>query len=472
MKRNITQEELEIIENHYSNDFINVYKNFLNNINNSQFVLTDYLIYFEDLAERFKIYHEGISEDTKSENANDNLNFAIEITHIYLSGKTLIECYKFAIEYSYDLRILNGDKNLIIYFKKIEDKEKRIKNIYSKKYSIGRYFFNKNNTKKFYHPKDVKLYFENLIETLNYHFSALLIKNHFNQYSIIDDLIEEYDQNMCSFGESILDERNKFYLQNSSIFNYLQPIIDAERYCGEYDNNIDDDFYYFPEEATDEECYDVDRTDELKLENFIASYIENNGHIKGNIYKDCYKNTLFHPLPFQMIDYHFLSQRECVNEVIYIYRLSAFVDSYLLHKIFSIYDVIRSYPDLKVKFIVKSLYNAKNKDRDSLLKTTKCNNPYLCTLFRLLPNTDRFEERLALEYNYNNEYINFFFYIIESKNKSTLDYDTYWAEEEEIEKNEIKDRETVAMADDWKKECEDFVKSMDEDFPGWGDGLG
>lgn len=448
MKRDITQEELGIIEDYYNEDFISIYRSFLNSINNSRFTLIYYNSYMdidELTGERSKIYREGIIEDTNSENIDENLDFSIKIIHRYLNGNTLIECYKFAVEHGYDLRIFNGGENIIIYFKKIEDKEKRIKNVYSKQYFLGRYSLIKTGIEIPYYPKDVKLYFENLIETINYHFFALLIKNHFNQYPI-NDLIEEckneYEQNMCPFGESILDKMDRYYLQRSSIFNYLQPIIDAERGCHwRYKYNIDNDFYYIPKESTDEDCYDVDRTEKSQIEDFIVSYIENNGRIKGNRYKDSYKKMLLHPLPFQMIDYNFLSQRESVNEVVYIYRLSAFADSYLLHKIFSLYNAIRSYTDLNVKFVVKSLYNTKNRESDSLLKTTKCNNPYLCTLFRLLPYTDGFSGEIPIiEYGYNDEYINFFFYIIESKNKKTLDSDSYFEEVEELKRQEELDR--------------------------------
>ena len=103
------------------------------------------------------------------------------------------------------------------------------------------------------------------------------------------------------------------------------------------------------------------------------------------------------------------------------------------------------------------------------MKTTTCNNLYLRKLFDLLCNTnDAYNNYYYYGfYNYNEEYINFFFYIIESKNKKTLDSDSYFAELEKLKRQDELNREAIAQEEEYKRENENFIKSMNEDFPGW-----
>ena len=467
MKREIMQEELEIIKSNYSDEekMINIYKDFIDYTNSSRFKFKYpgdlNLSFFE--KERFECYKDGIIEDMDLEIFDDDLDFAIEITSEYLSSNTLIKFYSFAVKNDFDLRVLNGEEKIFIYFRKISNKKERKGNKSSKQYLLGKYALGKiySYDKFEFYPKNVKLYFENMIERINYRYSALLIKNHFNQI-FIDDIIGEYEENIYS---GILDKMNKSYLQNSSIFNYLQPIIDAERGLRwKYLGDIDNDFY----DIEDDECREIERTDESKIENFIVSFIENNGHVNGSLYRDSYKKMISRPLPFQMIDYQYLSQNEYEDKIIYTYRLSTFLDPYILHLLFVLYYIMQLYPDIKVKFFIKPIKGNINKGDDDSLKTTTCNNLYLRKLFDLLCNTnDAYNNYYYGFYNYNEEYINFFFYIIESKNKKTLDSDSYFAELEKLKRQDELNREAIAQEEEYKRENENFIKSMNEDFPGW-----
>ena len=463
MKRDITQEELEEIEINYPDKekMINMYKKFIDYTNCSRFRFRypynrfGLIGFFKE--GRFESYMNGIIEDTNLESNDTSLDFAIEIMSIYLSGNSLIKFYSFAVKNDFDLRVLNGEEKLFVYFKRLGNKEERKKWEFSKLYSLGRYALGKNYCGEdlYFYPKDVRLYFENLIEKINYNCSALLIKNHFDQ-NCIGDLIGDCER-YSVLGKTKLNKLDKDYLRYSSIFNFIQPIIDTERgYHWRYTKgDIDDEFIV----KKDGKYEEVERIKESKIEEFIVSYIEDDGRIKANSFKDSYKKQLLHPLPFQMIDYQYLLQREYDDRIIYIYRLSTFVDSYILHQIFGLYYIMQLFIDLRVNFLVKPINSDINKRYDDLLKTIKCNNPYLCTLFSNLPYTDEAEDDIGYyDYNYNEEYINFFFYIIESKNKKTLDSDSYFAEVEESRRQDELDREAREREEEYKRENENFIK--------------
>lgn len=44
--------------------------------------------------------------------------------------------------------------------------------------------------------------------------------------------------------------------------------------------------------------------------------------------------------------------------------------------------------------------------------------------------------------------------------------------EDEYRNDPYDDNDFHYYQDDWEEQCADFLKNMDEDFPGWGDGLG
>lgn len=473
MKKEITSEELELIESCYDEEFLEVYKTLIDCVNSKQFELlrpynrweindidleffqSDYGYWQSDLN-RSACYWNGLKQDFDIPKETDPLNFSIRIKTYSLKGDTLIDFYRFAEKYSFDIKILNDWDSLIIHFCKVSKTRRDFFYINIHPYSFAYFPSKRQIPTHSYHFKNPSIVFENLIENINWDYYALIILFYYEK------CCDEYSELSYSVDlKALYDKVRGYFIPHSNIFEFLSPAISIEhQYCFSED---------IPDWISDED-YIFEHASVNKMIDFCSSYLENTEQIRSDWYKESYKSLLSQPLPFQTIDYKLLSKKEKEDRYVYIYRLSAFLDSYLLYRILKIYQRMKSY-SLKMSFFILPIENKREKRKyKKLLDTTRNLNPYLYALFNNIPLDDQYidDEVKMSSYDYDEEYINFFFYITEYKEKKGCDLETFVKDLKEEEERRRREEWEYQMSEDYRIENERFLQSMNEDFPGWG----
>ena len=484
MKKNIDK-ELDSVSAKYNEVMVGVFLNLMKSINTDKYEIIsecDFDIfdffkrcgYYENIDERIVCYEKGLKSDLQYKEMPEDgrENFGVKITSKLLHGNALMDFYKFAVLNNYDIRLLNHYDSVFLYFYKIPDKKYRMPGSWRgpKKYGWLKPWMGYSADKPYYY-ENPKMVFENFIEKVNWQYNVLIIVNYIHGC----DCWGQYDcwehENCPSKAGSVYKLLNKFFLAKSSILEFLKPAMDhGGEIISEYNMWVD-----IENEEYNSKKEHIEIEGDGYVDDFLDCFMMHDGKINANIYKDCYKQVLQHPLPFSMIDYKLLSTRESEDKIIYIYRLAAFADANVLCKIFSLYYFMKS-KCLNISFFVKSIYlsESEREHGNRIFKATKCENAYLKLLFDNLRDYDIYGDySYCMDYKYNEEYINFFFCITEYKDKKSWPEAVSYIEEakkeeEKMRKEEEEVREAYERERDYEEDNRNFIRSMDRDFPGWG----